>query len=83
MVFGVMVAIVDIPSIVQQHEHRWAFAAANGVALIVWALVGFCIGTVVDWSHARTAMLAELDVLARRADDVAYAVRCSQRKQRT
>lgn len=57
-VFGVMTAIVDIPYIVMQREQRLAYAAANGVALIVWVIIGFGVGAVIDRAKRRKELIA-------------------------
>ena len=64
LVFGVMTAIADLPFIVLQHDRRLAYAAANGVALVVWVLVGFCVGVVIDASKRRKELAAYAEALA-------------------
>jgi len=62
-VFGAMTAIVDLPYIVMQREQRLAYAAANGVALIAWVVIGFAIGAVIDHAKRRQAWMAELQAM--------------------
>ena len=63
-VFGAMTAIVDLPYIVMQDERRLAYAAANGVALIVWVIIGFGVGAVIDRSKRRQALIAEFEAMS-------------------